>query len=106
MYLDPTGLAPRHWTQLLHQHTITVVLCLPSSRITKRALAKWCLFEIVHDEALYAFWLQRCRAVFDDASYAAESIAELLRSRIRLAMEAARHLRRIDGFQDLSNAIH
>jgi hypothetical protein len=78
---------------------------VPPSRISKHSRAKWRLFEIVHPEALYSIWLQRCRAIFDDAPFSAGSIAVTLRGRIRLALEAARHLQRIDGYQALATAI-
>jgi hypothetical protein len=78
---------------------------VPPTRIHKTARAKWHLFSIAHGEAMYCIWLQRCRSIFDDEPFNATNIASLLRSRIRLALQAAQHLKRINGFNTLASTL-
>jgi exonuclease III len=74
---------------------------VPPTRIHKTARAKWRLFAVVHGEAMYSLWLQRCKFIFDGDDFKVQNIISLFKSRIRLALESAQHLKRIDGFNDL-----
>jgi hypothetical protein len=86
-------------------NTSLILASVPPSRIRKQHRAKHRLLEIAHGEALYSIWLQRCNSFFDDQPFDSEYIAALLRSRLRLAIQAAQHLKRIDGFTDLATSL-
>jgi hypothetical protein len=86
-------------------NTSLIFASVPPSRVRKQHRAKHRLLEIAHGEALYCIWLQRCNSFFDDQPFDSEYIAALLRSRLRLAIQAAQHLKRIDGFTDLATSL-
>jgi hypothetical protein len=78
---------------------------VPPSRIRMNTKAIWRILEVAHAEALYSIWLQRCNAVFRDEPFTQQSIATLLRQRLRSSFMAAKHLKRIDNFHALSKAL-
>jgi len=78
---------------------------LPPTRCTEQSKAYWQLLSLAYPELLYAVWLQRCTATFEDEPFSAVVMIAIFLYRLNRALEVAVRLKAIPGFEELAEKL-